>query len=340
MDDQPQIPLSPRESLLQFINAYQLSQCLYVASELGIADSLKDGPKHYEALAKTSGAHPNALFRLLRALASAGIFNRLEGDRFELNELSEYLCRDALGSLRAWAVLSGQQIYPTWSHLLHSVKTGEIAFDSLHGMSVWQYRAQNLLASRVFDEAMTGLVSASTAAVVEAYDFSRFDRIVDVGGGQGALIAGILKANPSVRGILFDVEQVVQGGKELLKEAGVLERCETVAGSFLEGVPSGGDVYLLKNVIHDWDDQGSLQILRSCRRAMSENQTLLIIERVIASDKPRLEAVLADLNMMVMNGGRERTREDFQALLSAAGFELAKVIPTRSPYQIIEGESV
>ncbi len=143
-----------------------------------------------------------------------------------------------------------------------------------------------------------------------------------------------------MRGILFDVEQVVQSGKELLKVAGVLERCETVAGSFLEGVPSGGDVYLLKNVIHDWDDHRSLQILKICRRAMKENQTLLIIERVIASDKPRLEAVLADMNMMVMNGGRERTREEFQALLNAAGFELTKVIPTRSPYQIIEGKSV
>lgn len=340
MTDQSKTPLSSRDSLLQFINSFQISQCLYVAAELGIADLLKEGSRHYETLAKASGANPDALFRMLRVLASAGILNRLEGDSFELNELSEYLRRDAPGSLRAWAVLAEQQIYPTWNHLMHSVKTGAPAFDDEHGMSVWEYRAQNPGALRVFDEAMSERVRASSSAVVDAYDFSRFDRIVDVGGGQGLLIANILKANPSMRGILFDLDPVIQGAKQLLEEASVAERCEAVAGSFMEEVPRGGDIYILKNVIHDWDDARSVQILRNCRQAMPGHQTLLVIERVIPSDNPTVEDALSDMRMLVMNGGRERTREEFQALLSRCGFDLTRIIPTGSPYQIVEGNAV
>ena len=337
---QSQTITSTRESLWQIINAYQISQFVYVASKLGIADLLKDGPKHYAELAKMSGSDPNALFRLLRALASVGIFNQPEKERFELNELSAYLCQDAPGSLRSSAIASVEFPYPVFGHLLYSVKTGGSAFDDLHGMSMWQYFAQNPEARKAFDETMSEGSRVSAAAIVNAYDFSRFDRIVDVGGGQGVLIASILKANPSVRGTLFDQEQVVKGVKELLKGAGVSERCETVAGSFLERVPGGGDAYILKDVILDWKDHEALQILRNCRQAMKVNKTLLIVERNIESDKPTVEAIQADMRLMVMNGGRERTREEFQALLSRAGFELTHVIPTLSPYQIVEGRSI
>lgn len=340
MADQSQTLVAPRESLRQSIDAYQLSQCLYVAAKLGIADLLKDGPRHYEELATMSGTHPNALFRLLRALASAGVFNRLPNEQFALNEVSKYLCSEAPGSLRAWAILAGEQPYPAWSHLLHSVQTGEIAFDHLYAMSIWQYRAQNPEANRVFNDAMREVVRASTIAIVEAYDFSRFDRIVDVGGGQGGLLVAILRANPSARGVLFDLARVILGAQEPLKEAGILARCEIVAGDFLEGIPSGGDAYLFKDVILNWDDTQAVRILENCRQAMKANRTLLIVERIIASNTPTLEAAMADMRMMVTTGGGARTQEEFQVLLRGAGFELTKVIPTRSPYQIIEGKSV
>lgn len=340
MADQSQTIGNQREYLRQSIDAYQLSQCLYVAAKLGIADLLKDGPKHYVELAKASGVHANALFRLLRALACAGVFNRLPNERFALNQVSEYLCADVPGSLRAWAILAGEQPYPAWSHLLHSVQTGETAFDHLFGMSAWQYHAQNPSAAEVFNEAMSEGVRASTAAIVQAYDFSMFDRIVDVGGGQGALLFNILKANPSVRGILFDLEPVVQSARESLKSSEISERCETIAGSFLERVPDGGDAYILKDVILNWNDDKVTMILRGCRQAMKENQTLLIVERVIASDLPTLEAALVDMRMMVMTGGWGRSPEELQALLEGAGFEMTKVITTRSIYKIIEGKSV
>lgn len=340
MADQPQTSASPREFLRQSIDGYQLSQCLYVASKLGIADLLKDAPQTSEELAKASGTQPNPLFRLLRALASAGILDRLQDGRFALNEVSKYLRAEVPGSLRAWAILAGDQPYPAWSQLLYTVQTGEPGFDHLFGMSNWEYRVKNPAAAQVFNAAMSEGVRASTAALVQAYDFARFERIVDVGGGQGALLAGILKANLSARGVLFDLEHVVASAKEPLKAAGISDRCEVVAGSFLEGVPRGGDAYILKDIILNWTDQESVLILRNCRKAMKKKGTLLMIERVIASDKPTLEATMVDLRMMVMLGGQARTKEEFQALLAAAGFELTGIIPTPSPYQIIEGKVV
>ena len=340
MRDPSQPLLSARESLRQSIDAYQLSQCLYVAAKLGIADLLKDGPQSHEQLANVTGAQPTALFRVLRALASAGVLNRLQDGRFELNDVSEYLCSEAPGSLRAWAILAGEQPYPAWGQLLNAVQTGQPGFDRVFGVSNWEYRVQNPAAAQVFNAAMSEGARASTAAIVEAYGFVGLDRIVDVGGGQGALLAGILKTNPSARGVLFDLEHVVAGAPEPLKAAGVSDRCEIVAGSFLERVPSGGDGYILKDIILNWTDQESVLILRNCRQAMKENATLLIMERIIASDQPTLEATMADLRMMVMLGGQERTIAEFHTLLGEAGFEPTKVIPTRSPYQIIEAKPV
>ncbi len=340
MTDSSHTRVSPRESLRQSIDAYQLSQCVYVAAKLGLADLLKEGPRSSEELAQASGAHPQTLFRLLRALTSAGVFARLPDGRFALDEVSEYLCQDAPGSLRAWAILAGEQPYPAWSQLLYSVQTGEPAFDHLHGISNWQYRAEHPMAAQVFNKAMSEVVRASTAAIVTAYDFSQFARIVDVGGGQGDLLVSLLKANPSLHGVLFDLEPVIASAKESLREARISVRCEAIAGSFIEGVPRSGDAYILKDVIMDWDDSEATRILRNCREAMQENGTLLIVERIIASDQPTLEASMVDLRMLVMVGGRARTREEFQALFSGAGFELTKVIPTSSPYQFVEGKAV
>jgi len=340
MDNRSQTSGSARESLRQSIDAYQVSQCLYVAAKLGLADLLKDGPKHFEELAKTSSAKPKPLFRVLRALASAGVFNQLPGGQFELTEMAEYLRTDTPGSLRAWAILAGEQPYPAWGQLLYTVQTGEIGFDHLFGMSNWQYRVQNPAAAQVFNEAMSEGVRASIAAILQAYDYSPFAQIVDVGGGQGALLAGILTANPSAKGVLFDLEHVVAGARPLLEKAGVAQRCETIGGSFLERVPVGGDAYILKDILLNWDDQECVQILANCRQAMHKDAALLIIERVIAAEKPTLDAAMVDLRMMVMLGGQARTTEELQALLSAAGFELIRTVPTRSAYQILEGKAV
>ncbi len=328
-----------REALRQIINGYQLAQGLYVAAELGIADWLKDGPRHFTEVAGLCHAHPNALFRLLRALASAGVFVQRDGDYFEMNEPARYLCCDTPDSLRAWAILSGQQFYPTWRNLLHSIKTGETAFDDLQGMNVWQFRALNPAAGRVFNVAMSDRTTSNVAAIVEAIDL-QFECIVDVGGGQGTLLAAILQAHPVQRGVLFDQPQVIQDSLEFLAAAQVLDRCKIVAGSLLEAVPCEGDVFILKRILHDWDDSRAIQILKNCRRAMQATQTLFVVERVISQHNPTQEAALADLTMLVMNGGRERTEPDFHALFREAGFELTRLIPTRSAFQILEGHPV
>lgn len=330
------IPLvSPRESLQQSIDAYQFSQCLYAAARLGIADLLQDGPRHPAELAYECGADPNALFRLLRALSSAGVFSHLPDGQFEQNQVSESLRTDAPGSLRAWAILAGEQPYPAWGHLLHSIRTGEPAFNQAFGMGAWQYRAQNPAAAMVFDEAMSAYTRAITASILENCDFTRFARIIDVGGGQGALLARILQVNPLARGVLYDLAPVVAAARDALQQAGVGERCETVAGSFLESIPAGGDCYILKDILLDWVDDRAAHILRNCRKAAGEKATLLIIEIMMASDRPGIEAAMADMRMMVMNGGRLRTREEAQALLRKAGFALVEMIPVGFSHQMI-----
>ncbi len=340
MNNPSQSTDSPRAALMQLVNAYRLSQLVYVAAELNLADLLQEGPKHYEELGRACGADPRALSRLLRALTSAGVFTRLEGDRFELNALAENLRRDAPGSLRAWAIFTGQQLYPDWSDLLLSVKTGQNAFVQRNGMSAWEYRKQHPAFGQAFDEAMSAIIRDTAAAVVNAFDFSQFNRIVDVAGGQGVMLATILKAHPAVRGVLFDQEAVVQRAPDLLKREGIFDRCEIVGGSFFEQVPDGGELYILSHILHDWDDTESVQILKTCRRAMQHNKTLLIIERVIEPDKPMVEAALSDLNMLVRLGGRERTRAEFETLLRDAGFEFSTQIPTRSPNRIVEAKAV
>ncbi len=332
--------ISSRAALLEMINGYRLSQLIFAAAQLNIADLLQDGPKHYSELAEGSGVDPIALYRLLRALASAGVFTELEGERFELNPLSELLCDDASTSLRAFAVHSGRQMYPVWNHLLTTIRTGQTAYQQLYGMSAWEYRQQNPEERQVFDAAMSDLISYTAAAVADAYDFSKFRSIVDVGGGQGALLGSILAANPNLHGTLFDQAQVISGGPAALEAAGLLARCELVGGSFLESVPSGADVYTLSHIVHDWDDPEATKILRACRRAMSAGQILLLIERVIDPAKPRLQETLSDVNMMLALGGCERTRAEYERLLSAAGFQANRLIPTRAPDSILEATAV
>ena len=329
---------SPRDVLSRMTNAFQVSQAIHVSATLGIADLLGDGPRSADELAEDAGADAPTLYRLLRALASVGVFAETDG-RFALTPLAELLRTDAPGSLRAWAIQIGQPYYwASWGHLLHSVRTGEAAFPALYGTNVWEYRETRPREAEVFNAAMTALSAAVVEAVVRSYDFSGIGVLVDVGGGEGALLAEILAASPGVRGVLFDQAHVVAGAGALLERVGVADRCEVVAGSFFDAVPGGGDAYLLKSVVHDWDDAEAVEILRSCRAAMANTGRLLVVEPVVRPGNDPDPAKFSDLNMLVMLGGRERTAGEFEGLLARAGFGLTNIVRTGSPFDIIEGK--
>lgn len=332
-----QATLSPSEQLFQIINGFWTSRAVYVAAKLGLADFVAEGPKTAEELAAATGTHGPSLYRVLRALASVGIFVENEDGRFAATLLGDVLRSQVPGSLRSSAISElGEDHYDAWRDVLQSVKTGEIAFDHHFGMPVWEYYAQNPEIAKVFNESMSGLTQSIEAAVVQSYDFSDARTVVDVGGGHGTFLAAILKANPTAKGILFDAPRVVAEGQTGLRAEGLEGRTEAVGGDFFESVPTGGDIYTLKWIIHDWDDAQSLAILKNCHRAMSRGSRLLLVESVIP---PRNEPSLGkfmDLNMLVMTGGRERTADEFRALLAAAGFRLTRVVATPSPVSVIE----
>jgi len=323
--------------MLQMITGFWVSRAIYVAAKLGLADLVKDGPKTVDELARLTGTHAPSLYRVLRALVGMGVFAGAEQRRFAQTPLSETLRSDTPGSLRSMAMVElGQEHFPAWGNLMHSVKTGEIAFDNLFEQNAWEYYARNPEDARNFNDAMKGLTEMINAAVLEAHDFSGVDKMVDVAGGTGGLIGAILGAHPRLRGVLFDLPQVIAEAGPLLEAAGVRDRCETAAGDFFESVPEGGDVYVMKWIIHDWDDEKATAILKNIHRAMKEKGELLLIEMVVPEgDQPDLSK-FTDLNMMVMTGGRERTEAEFNSLLAASGFELTRVIRTASPFCVIE----
>ncbi len=327
----------PAADLQRLVNGYQISQAISVAATLGIADLLKDGPRANDDLAAATNTHPRSLYRLLRALAAAGVFHEHDDQRFSLTPIGEFLRSDAPGSSAPWAAQIGRQYFwQAWGDLLHSVRTGENAFRHQHATDVWTYRAAHPEDSAVFDRAMTGQSHRTNGAVVAAYDFSRFARIMDIGGGQGSLLAAMLAANPSAKGVLFDQAHVVSGAPAVLEAAKVADRCEVVAGSFFEAVPGGADAHVLKQIIHNWEDDAAASILRVCRRAIDPAGTLLVVEQVVAPPNDGPTGKFMDLNMLLLPGGQERTRDEFAALFATAGFRLTRVIPTASPASIIE----
>jgi len=329
---------NPAGDLMRLVNGYQVSQAIHVAATLGIADRLKDGPRSAADLAAATGAHAGSLYRLLRALAAVGVFREDDNQRFALTPMGDCLRAGAADPVGPWAAFIGRPYFwHAWGHLLHGVRTGENAFRHLHGTDVWAYRAAHAEESAIFDRAMTAISRGVIDAIVGAYNFALFPCVVDVGGGQGALLAAILSSHAATRGILFDQPHVVAGAEELLRKAGVAERCEVVGGSFFERVPEGGDAYLLKAILHDWEDDAAIAILRACRCAMRPGRRLLVLERLIAPPNEMADAKFSDLNMMVSPGGRERTREEFDALFAAADFRLVAVAPTGTRLSVIEG---
>lgn len=325
--------------MLQIISGFWISRGVYVIAKLGIPDLLKSGPKTAEELAEATKMHAPSLFRILRALASVGVLSSANGGRFAQTPVSETLVTDAPGSLRWFAVSElGQEHYPAWGNLMHSVKTGDIAFDNFFGVDIWKYFQQNPEDAAVFNDSMSSVTAATNEAILSLYDFSNFGTVVDVGGGHGGLITSILKSNPKVKGVLFDAPQVIEGARPKLEAAGLAQRCETVAGDFFKSVPAGGDAYVMKWIIHDWDDEKSITILRNCRSRMRANGRLILVDCVVPeSDEPHFSKFI-DLNMLVMTGGKERTAKEFEQLLGAAGFKLLRIIPTELPTSIVEAE--
>ena len=326
--------------MLQIISGFWISRAVYVIAKLGIPDILNSGPKTAEELASATNTDAPSLYRVLRALASVGVVNSEDG-RFALNALTETLVTDAPGSLRWFAISElGQEHYPAWGNLMHSVRTGEIAFDNRFGVDIWKYFANNPEDAAVFNDSMSGVTAVANEEILSLYDFSGFNKLVDVGGGHGGLITSVLKKNPNLKGVLFDAPEVIEGAQTKIEAAGLADRLETASGNFFEAVPAGGDAYIMKWIIHDWDDEKSNTILRNCRNRMKANGRLILVDSVVPqTDEPHFSKFI-DLNMLVMTGGKERTEKEFAELLAAAGFKLLRVIPTDLPTSLVEAEPV
>ena len=330
---------NPATTMRRMVEGYWVSQAIHVAATLGIADLLAEARRTSDELAASTGTHPPTLYRLLRALASAEVLQEFDGQRFELTSLGQQLRSDVPGSIAGWAAFVGcPSHWQAWDGLLHSVRTGKSAFEHVYGTDVWTYRSTHLDESAAFDRAMTSLSRLANAALLATYDFGRFRTIVDVGGGNGALLASVLAAHPVIQGVLFDQSHVVSGAAALLEDSGVANRCRTVGGSFFESVPQGADAYVLRAIVHDWDDDASIRILTVVRQALAQGSRVLIVERVIAPPNEGRDAKFSDLNMLVMLGGRERTREEFAALLESSGLRLERVLDAGT-FSVIEAVS-
>lgn len=320
-----------RAELRRLAQGYTATQLIYAAAKLGLADRLADGPATGEELAAQTGAVPDRLTRVLRGLATLGIVNHGDDDRFSLTLLGEGLRSDVPGSLQTYALITGDEWYPAWGDLMYTIMTGEPAFERVFDASMFEYYRSQPEASERFNERMVTATTESARSVAQSYDFSGFQRIVDVGGGRGVLLATLLQEYPHLTGAVFELPHVVAEAEDFLREAGVADRCDVIGGDFFVSVPEGADGYLLSMILHDWEDDDALRILERCRDAMSPGSRLLMLETLLPE---RVEgphyAVDLDLLMMVLLGGRERTESQYRALIEQAGLGFVGVIPTNS----------
>jgi len=329
--------LPPHAQLIQMGMSYWVSRALYAAAKLGLADRLEAGPRSAAELAGETGTHGPALHRLMRALAGLGVLTERDGQRFALTPLGEALKSGAPGSARATLLaLAGPMCWEGFGEFMHSLETGKTGFEKAFGMGVFDYLARNPEDAANFSEAMVGFHGAEPPAVAEAYDFSGFGTVVDVGGATGNMLAAILGRHREPRGVLFDLPHVVRDAPELFRARSVADRVRTEGGSFFESVPAGGDAYILSHVIHDWDEGQCLTILGNCRAAMKPDARLLIVEMVLPGGDAPHPGKMLDLTMLVMPGGQERTEAEYAELLEKAGFRLTRVVPTASAASVVE----
>lgn len=327
--------------MVQMLAGKFVSRALAVAAELGIADLLREGERSTADLAAAAGAHEPSLYRVLRALASIGVFTETGPRRFALTPLAECLRSDVPDSLRAMAQLwSIPMAWDAWRELSHCVRTGETGMQPLGIENPFTYLQQHPEQAAVFNDAMTQFSHQTAPAVAEAYDFSRLRKLVDVGGGHGYLLTTVLQQYPELRGVLFDLPQVIEGAHTVIGKSSAFGRCEVAAGNMFQSVPEGADAYMMKHIIHDWNDERCGVILGNCRRAMAPDGRLLVVDMVIPAGNDPFFGKLLDLEMMAIPGGKERTEEEFRALFAASGFELVKVHATAAPVSVIEGRPV
>ncbi len=342
-EEQPSAALEPPPpvQLLQLMNGYWITQSIAVAAELGLADQLAHGPATAGELAGATSTDAPSLRRLLRALAMIGVLEERPDGTFALTPIGTCLRDEVPGSLRALARMRGSEWqWRSWRELGHSVRTGETALEHVYGKPMFDYFADSPDDGAVFNEAMISHASQMHTAVAAAYDFPAAGTVVDVGAGHGTLVASILESRPGLGAIVFDRPNVVDGAREWLARRGLGDRCEFAAGDFFEAVPEGGDVYALSHIVHDWDDERAIKLLRRCREAMSPEARLAVCEMVVPAGPEPHFGKLLDLEMLVNTGGRERTLEEYERLYAAAGFELTRVVPTPTPVSVIEGRPV
>jgi SAM-dependent methyltransferase len=334
------LPKKAHDAMLERIAAHWQSQLVYVAAKLGIADVLVNGPLTVDEIASRVGAHAPSLKRAMRALASLGIFAADPHGRFHLNRFSQTLRSDHPESLRDFALMMVDDYYWTaWGALEHTVRTGNSAFEHVHGAPMFPWLREHPDKEKMFSASMASLSAMENAAVARSYAFGKFERIVDVGGAHGHLLATILRSYVRLRGVLFEQPQIIEEALRagFVTSADVSTRCEVASGDFFESVPVGADAYLMKYIIHDWDDERSVRLLRNCRAAMSPGGRVLVVDHVVAPGNRFDWGKLVDINMMVMLGSKERTKEEFRQLFSRAALRLKRVIRTGTSLSILEG---
>ncbi|MDX2165788.1 MAG: methyltransferase [Deltaproteobacteria bacterium] len=333
--------IPPSIQLSRMISSLWIPQAIHAAAALGVADALGDAARPSAAVATAIAAHPGATHRLLRALVALGLCTQADDGNFALTPLGACLRSDAPDSVRSWALLmGGRMVWDSWARLSDCVRTGECAPQLIAGQNAFEWIAAHPDEFAVFDRSMQELTTRLSGLVAASYDFSAAHTVVDVGGGHGALLPAILAANPALHGVVFDQPHCGAGAAALAERAGTAARTRFVGGDFFRAVPEGGDVYLLKSVIHDWDDERSLAILRACRAALQGAARLVIVEIVVPATpgSSPLDQLIAstDLNMLVATGGCERTEAQYRALCDAAGLAISRILPTPSPFSLIE----
>jgi hypothetical protein len=338
MEQQPTVQDATGQ-LRAMVRGYQLTQAVYVAAKLGIADLLVAGAQDAESLSAATQADAAALTRLMRGLASVGVFEQVDGGRYGLAPMGALLRSDVPDSQRSFVILTGDWRWRMWEHLLHSVQTGAPAHDHVYGMEAYAYLNQHPDLGAMFHGGLIGTPRAQTSAMVlDAYDFAGIGTLVDIGGGAGDLLAEILKRYVAMRGVLFDLPYSIEVARKYLASQGLADRCTLIAGSFFDEIPARGDMFMLRAVMHNWGDPQAISLLKRCSDAMNQGSTLLIVDRVISDNAENEGAggALIDLEMLAVGSGRERTEHEFITLFEAAGLQLSRIIPTKSTFRILE----
>ena len=336
--EQVSVEVPPAKQLMQMIFGFVTTQAISVAARLGLADLLRDGAKSAEELAQLTGTQARPLYRILRSLASVGIFAEDDTGRFGLTPLAEPLRSDTADSLRDFSIFIGAEWHwRAWGDLFSCAQSGQPAFEKIYGKAFFEYLGENNGAAHVFNDAMTSISTVASAAVVDGYDFTGINKLVDVGGGHGALLCSILEKYPQMHGVLIDAPSVIAGTKEAIEARELSNRCEAVGGDFFASVPGGGDAYIMKHIIHDWNDERASTILRCCHRQMPAEGRLLVVEMVIPEGNAPSFGKLMDLEMLVLLQSYERSEAEYRELFKQSGFKLTRIVPTKSAYSVIEG---